>query len=278
LDYITKPFQIEEVAARVETHLALRRLQKDLQETNDRMQRELDLAARVQASMMRRRLPEIPGWQLAVELMPAKLTCGDFFDAFRVPDGRIALLIADVVDKGVGAALYMSMSCTLLRTFIMEHPSHPEEVFQAVNNRILEDTSADQFVTVFLGILDLENGRMTCSNAGHPPPLLLRADGTTQTIQPHGPVLGILEDRAWGNQHLQLSKGDKLVIYTDGITEAQNERAELFGMDRLTEMVRTCVGKGAEDTRDLIDHAVQQFVDGADQSDDIALMVLSRGE
>jgi sigma-B regulation protein RsbU (phosphoserine phosphatase) len=160
----------------------------------------------------------------------------------------------------------------------MEHPSHPEEVFQAVNNRILEDTSADQFVTVFLGILDLENGRMTCSNAGHPPPLLLRADGTTQTIQPHGPVLGILEDRAWGNQHLQLSKGDKLVIYTDGITEAQNERAELFGMDRLTEMVRTCVGKGAEDTRDLIDHAVQQFVDGADQSDDIALMVLSRGE
>ena len=109
--------------------------------------RELVLAGQVQASMMRSRLPQLPGWQLAVKLIPAKLTCGDFYDVLYLPDGKVAFMIADVVDKGVGAALYMSMSFTLLRTYALEHPENPEQVFLAVNRRIMEDIETDQFVT-----------------------------------------------------------------------------------------------------------------------------------
>lgn len=278
VDYITKPFQIEEVIARVETHLALRRLQQHLQEANRRMEQELQLAAVVQASMMRRHMPQIPGWQLAVNLTPAKMICGDFFDAFRLPDGKIAFLIADVVDKGVGAALYMSMSCALLRTYIMEHPINPERVLRIVNDRILEDTATEEFVTVFLGILDAASGEIIYSNAGHHPPLLVRA-GQPEKIEllaRTGTVLGILEDQTWGQGKIQLSAGDTLVLYTDGVPDAENEAREFFGMQRFTDCVSAHQAEAPEDIQRALMDAIKSFTGPAEQFDDIALLILKR--
>jgi len=131
VDYITKPFQCEEVLARVETHLALRRLtqqlqaaNKQLEKANSKMERELALAGEVQASFLPHELPDIPGWQLAVRLEPSRETCGDFYDVNLLPNGRLGFLVADVVDKGAGAALFMALSWILIRTYVAEYPTH----------------------------------------------------------------------------------------------------------------------------------------------------------
>ncbi|NIU62099.1 MAG: response regulator, partial [Pseudomonas stutzeri] len=137
VDYVTKPFQVEEVLARVETHLALRRMQKQLQRANRKMERELALAGEVQASFLPRQLPDIPGWQLSVTLRPARATSGDFYDVNLLPNGRLGILVADVVDKGAGAALFMALSSTLIRTYAVEYPAQPELALKAVNHRIL---------------------------------------------------------------------------------------------------------------------------------------------
>jgi len=278
VDYITKPFQLEEVVARVETHLSLRRLQQSLQEANRRMQRELVLAAQVQASMMRSRLPLLPGWQLAVKLIPAKLTCGDFYDVLYLPGGKTAILIADVVDKGVGAALFMSMSFTLLRTFIQEHPENPEQVFLAVNRRILEDIQTDQFVTAFLGVLDPQTGELVYSNAGHNPPVLFRAanEEAIEFLRRSGPALGVLEELTWEQRRLRLAPGDVLIFYTDGVTDAENESRDFYGLERLLKAVRKNMRLPAEALREALLNDLYTFTQEASQMDDIALMILSR--
>lgn len=277
-DYITKPFQLEEVLARVETHLSLRRLQQTLQEANQRMQRELVLAGQVQASMMRSRLPSLPGWELAVRLIPAKLTCGDFYDVLYLPDGKVVIMIADVVDKGVGAALYMSMSCTLLRTYALEYAGNPEQALLAVNHRILEDIQSDQFVTVFLGVLDLATGEMIYSNAGHNPPALLRAGdgGTAELLGRTGMALGVLEEPAWEARGVQMAPGDVLVFYTDGVTDAESESRDFYGLERLLQAVRGKMDQRAEALRDAVLDDLRLFTGEATQSDDIALMILKR--
>ncbi len=297
VDYITKPFQFEEVLARVETHLALRKLQKQLQDANKKLQRankkmerELALAGEVQTSFLPRELPDIPDWQLAVTLKPSRETSGDFYDFSLLPNGRLGILVADVVDKGVGAALFMALSWILLRTYAVEYPVQPELVLRAVNDRILKDTDAKQFVTVFYGILDPATGTLLYSNAGHCPPYLISTqnDGDVQELIGTGIPLGIYEDRTWEQRVVQFAPGDVLVLYTDGITEAQNEQEACFGAERLLESVRANLGpRGsqgpparqgalAQDIQAAIMTDVHRFVGDAPQLDDIALAVIIR--
>lgn len=278
LDYITKPFQMEEVLARVRTHLLLWRLQNNLKEANQRMQRELILAAQVQSSIMRKQPSNPPGWQISVKVIPAKLTCGDFLDVIYLPDGRVALLIADVVDKGVGAALFMAMSCALLRTYVHEHPANPERVFQAVNQRILEDTETEQYVTVFLAMMNLESGELIYANAGHNPPIFVHDDAneTIESLERTGMALGVLEDVSWEQRGVQLSPGDTLVLYTDGITDAENPNHEFYGYDRLLKSIQENKGIKAEELQKSILDSVFGFTQEASQSDDIAMIVLIR--
>jgi phosphoserine phosphatase RsbU/P len=276
VDYITKPFQMEEVLARVETHLALRRLQRSLEEANRRMEQELALAARVQASFMARGLPALPGYELAVRLIPALQTSGDFYDVVKLIDGRVALIIADVVDKGVGAALYMAMSCALLRSSLFDHGGAPEAVFKAVNERLLAYATADQFVTVFLGVLEPESGTLIYANAGHNPPIWLRRNEAPRWLASTGPPLAIVETMAWEQQRLELLPGDVLVLYTDGVTESENQREGFYGQDRLLRVTSDAYGLSAEALRDTILHGVETFTDDSHPADDVALMVLIR--
>lgn len=278
VDYITKPFQLEEVMARVETHLALRRLQRNLQSANQRMQQELALAAQVQASFMQRALPQMPGWQLEVALAPARTTSGDFYDVIRLPTGRLGLLIADVVDKGVGAALYMAMSCALLRAYTGEHPDDPDLACQAVNARLLEYATADQFVTLFLGVLDPASGVLVYSNAGHNPPILLRAaePDLVVLLRNTGMPLGVDEDGVWPTRSVQMAPGDALVMYTDGVTDAESAEGEFYELRRLTAVLQASRGSTAQSLRDAILADVQRFTRDAVQADDMALVVLVR--
>jgi serine phosphatase RsbU (regulator of sigma subunit) len=278
VDYVTKPFQFEEVLARVETHLALRELQKRLQDANRKMERELALAGEIQASFLPRELPSIPGWQLSVILKPSRETSGDFYDINLLPSGRLGILVADVVDKGAGAALYMALSWTLIRTYAGEYPTQPELVLDAVNRRILTDTRTDQFVTLFYGILDPATGTLVYANAGHCPPYLVSAQHTkvAQQLVRTGIPLGILEDRTWEQKTVQIVPGDVLLLYTDGITEARNEQGEFYGADRPLASMRTSLACPAREIRDAIIADVAEFVGDAPQLDDIALAVVVR--
>jgi len=278
VDYITKPFQVEEVLARVETHLALRRLQLQLENANKKMSRELALAGQVQASFLPSELPPVPGWQMAVTLKPARQTSGDFYDVRLLPNGKLGILVADVVDKGVGAALYMALSWTLIRTYAAEYPTQPELVLSAANRRILMDTSAEQFVSVFYGIIDPTTGELTYCNAGHCPPYLLRTHngGAVESLTRTGMVLGVQQDEKWEQASAQLAPGDVLVLYTDGITDAEDERGVFFGHERLLEMVQAKPGGSAQEIQDSLLTAVDSFVGNRVQFDDMALMVVMR--
>jgi phosphoserine phosphatase RsbU/P len=284
VDYVTKPFRVEEVLARVETHLALRKLQQQLQDANQRMARELALAGEVQAGLMPRTLPDLPGWDMSVVLKPARETSGDFYDLYSLADGRLGFVVADVVDKGVGAALFMALSWSLLRIYAAEYPGQPDLVFDAVNQSILHNTSVLQFVTAFYGILEPATGELLYCNAGHCPGYLFRAGDhpRRETLPVTGVALGLMDDASWTRASAQVGAGDLLVLYTDGITEARSERDRFFSDERLLAAAEVCFdaagapGPTAQEMRDTILDYVLRFAGDAQQSDDIALVVLKR--
>ncbi len=236
------------------------------------------LAGEVQASFLPHELPDIPGWQLAFRLEPSRETCGDFYDVNLLPNGRLGFLVADVVDKGAGAALFMALSWILIRTYAAEYPTQPDLVLSAVNHRILQDTNANQFVSVFYGVLDPATGRLRYCNAGHCPPYLLSPHGsdTVHMLRRTGMVLGITEDEIWEQNIVQLAPGDALVLYTDGVTEARDEQGRFFNEHRLLECVQANLGHPAAGFLSAVTADINQFVGDAPQSDDIALMVLVR--
>jgi sigma-B regulation protein RsbU (phosphoserine phosphatase) len=276
VDYITKPFQLEEVLVRVETHLALRRLQAQLQEANRKFERELALAGQIQFSFLPRELPAAPGWQLAARLAPARETSGDFFDAFTLPGERIGILVADVVDKGVGAALFMALCSSLLRTYTAEFPGDLARSFAEVNRRILADTDAAQFVTVFYGLLDPSAGELVYCNAGQCPALHLGQAGAAAELIRTGPPLGAFEEGAWSVERATLARDDALVLYTDGVTEAEDPEGEFYGTDRLRACVRAHQGRPPAQICDAILADVTAFAGAPHPADDIALLVVRR--
>jgi serine phosphatase RsbU (regulator of sigma subunit) len=237
---------------------------------------ELTLAGRVQASL----LPEfeqLPGWQIAASWRPARETSGDFYDLVPFSDGRVGIVIADVVDKGMGAALLMALSRTLIRTYASDHPEQPDRVLGITNRRILTDLDAGLFVTLFYGILDPSTGRMIYSNAGHPPPYLFTSDGLINTLPGSGSLpLGVSADGVWKSFVIEIPAGGLLLLYTDGIPDAQNLRKDFFGAERMLQIVRSQAGRVAKDVQDALISSVYGFVGGEPQLDDITLMVLLR--
>lgn len=238
---------------------------------------ELNFAGRIQASFLPGELPRLDGWELAVTLIPARETSGDFFDFIPLPDDRIGILVADVADKGVGAALYMALSRTLIRTYALEYlDAQPELVFFSSNERVLQDARANLFVTAFYGILDQKSGIFTYANAGHNAPYLLRQDGSLESLNATGMPLGIEEEAIWGQVSIQIEPGDVLIFYTDGVPDAQNREGELFREKRLVEVAQAYRGLGAQELQEAIISEIRDFVDGAPQFDDITLLVLAR--
>ena len=241
--------------------------------------RELAVAGQIQANFLPGDLPNLPGWQLTAMLRPAREASGDFYDVIHLPNGRLGILVADVAGKGMGAALYMALSRTLIRTYAVEYDTEPELALGAANRRILADTGSGLFVTVFYGVLDPTSGDLTYANAGHNPPCLLSArDGNAvQELDRTGLPLGILDGATWQQRAVRLAPGDVLLLYSDGITDAQNAHEAFFDEDRLREFVRTSRGRSARDIQDGLIAQVDAFVGDTPQFDDITMMVVVRG-
>jgi NarL family two-component system response regulator LiaR len=245
---------------------------------HQKVAQELALAGEIQASFLPSALPIVAGWQLAATLEPARETSGDFYDFIPLPNGRLGIVVADVVDKGMGAALYMALSRTLIRTYAVEYDRQPELVFGAANRRILLDTHAKLFVTVFYGILDPTTGTLTYCNAGHNPPYFLSAQnkGMVQALGGTGLPLGIFEEVTWTQESVQLAPGDTLVLYTDGIPEAQDQQQVFFGEERLQKTVQANLGGSAQDIQDALLAEVHRFGGDAPRLDDITVVVVVR--
>jgi serine phosphatase RsbU (regulator of sigma subunit)/DNA-binding NarL/FixJ family response regulator len=238
--------------------------------------RELAMAGQIQASFLPDELPDVAGWQLAATLDPARETSGDFYDFIPLPDGQLGIVIADVADKGMGAALYMALSRTLIRTYATEYLARPDLVFDAANRRILMDARAGLFVTVFYGILDPGSGVLHYGNAGHHPPYLLRAEsrGSVEELRRTGMALGVVEEATWEQATVRLAPGDMLVLYTDGLTDAEDGTGSFFGRERLREIVQARMGCSAQDMQDTLIAEVHEFMGETSQFDDITLVIV----
>jgi serine phosphatase RsbU (regulator of sigma subunit) len=252
----------------------------------ERLAQELTFAQSVQSSFLPAEIPQISGWQIAATLEPARETSGDFFDIIPLHGGRIGIVIADIADKGMGAALYMALSRTLIRAYAIDYAWRYAQtylrqigyVIQTVNSRIITDTQSDLFVTLFFGVLDPETGTFTYVNAGHNPPYLFRRHRgrRARALRRTGPPLGILANARWTRRSMKIECGETLVLYTDGLTEAMNADEGFFGDEAFRQTIRSCLHLPVESICSKILRAVAQFEGDAPRADDITLLILRR--
>ena len=241
---------------------------------------ELAIAAEIQQSFLPKNIPSVEGFDVAGKSVMAKEVGGDFFDVipFEVVSlgpRRMGILIADVSGKGIPAALFMALSRIIVRVNATWHKDEPALAIHDANNLIAADATAGMFVTLFYGILDHEKHSITFVNAGHNPPIVYHAaDGTMTELEATGIAMGAQEDAEYQSKVCPLAPGDVMVLYTDGITEGNNEKGEMYGEERLNEIIRSSVGLPAQEILEKILDDLTKFSGSAPQYDDITLMVI----
>lgn len=288
VDYVGKPFNTHELLARVNTHLMVAQLQVALAEKNAEMAlknaaledaraqitRELDIARALQIAILPSRFPAAAGCLGAARMLPATTMGGDFYDFIELPDGRIGLVMADVSGKGVPAAFFMAVARTNLRN-LATRVAGPADCLRQTNDVLCQQNPMDLFVTVFYGIYDPTTGVLEYANGGHNPPYLRRADGTVDVLNGAGGlVLGMLPGSDYPAHQVALYAGDRLVLFTDGVTEAFDIDNRAYGEDALVNVIRTEGAAAAETLVGAIFDSVVRFAGVAKQSDDITLAVL----
>jgi serine phosphatase RsbU (regulator of sigma subunit)/putative methionine-R-sulfoxide reductase with GAF domain len=252
-----------------------------------RMERELQMALSVQTGLLPEQLPEIPSWSFASCWKPAREVSGDFYDFVRLDSAGhtlfnetapIGLLIADVTDKGMPAALFMAFTRSILRASLHQVGSPAEGITQA-NHLTCDESSRGLFVTLFYAQLSPSNGDITYVNAGHNPPLVYRtASDTLERLMPTGIPVGIDEDFIYQQERITLAPGDLLISYTDGVTEAVDHADAEFGMARLEQIVLAHKHASADDVAAAIENAVIEFSPPGKQFDDLTIVVARRDE
>ena len=290
-DHLPKPFNATLLKARVESSLAKKRLHDREQLVSRAMARELEIGRNIQAGFLPLELPAIPGWEIAARFRPARQVAGDFYDAFALTEGgRTALVVSDVCDKGVGAALFMAVFRSLLRVLLRESyaarpdRSDAEHIPHAI--RVLSDynafnhSAANMFATVFFGVLDPATNMLTYVNAGHDAPAVLRHGAVVRRLEPTGPAVGLLPGLEFGVEQLILEPGDTLLAFTDGVADARSPSGESYGEARL--FARVAVPVPGDDDASVsallaaLDADVLSHAAGAEPYDDITLLAVRR--
>jgi len=246
------------------------KLRRDL----ERRAYEMEVAQTIQKSFLPEFAPDVGGFELAALNLPAMEVGGDFYDFIPVSKDKWGLVIADVSGKGVPAALFMTVSRTLVRANALGHYT-AAEVIQRANDLISEDDRANMFVTLFYAILDMEKNTLRYVNAGHNPPLLLEGDeGEIVMLEAKGIALGVMPDIRLEEKEISLEDGAVIVFYTDGVTEAVNGEEEQFGQKRLVKVMENNRHRSAQEIIDAIRQAIGDFAGDQPQFDDITLIVL----
>lgn len=285
VDYITKPFQMEELHARVETHLKLRRLQIELEEysrhlelARERLKRDLDLARDVQRGFLPLRLPQVPGYEFFAYYESAFEVGGDYYDFIPLPRQRVAVMLGDVAGKGVAAALLMAQLCANARFCMLTEPN-PAAAVTKLNSLMIQSGISDRFVTLAAAILDPGSHTVTLVNAGHPSPLIYhraaRTVGEATSLDMAGFPLGVRDGFEYASCHVSLGPGDCILAFTDGVTEAM----DVNNVQLQTKGVHAAVRGEAYSPRALgerVVEVVKQFAAGRSQHDDIALVGFGR--
>lgn len=239
------------------------------------LEQELSFAREIQTSFLPKRRPQVEGWGVAGKWRAARQVGGDFYDFIALPDARWGIVIADVADKGVPAALFMALSRTLMRAAAFSGRA-PGEALARTNELIQADSASDLFVTMIYAIWNPRAGSVVFANAGHNPPLLCRADGEVNVLRSRGIALGVVDRLSPEPVFLELQAGDVLLLYTDGMTDAINASGEEFGMSRLQAALAQSRHLDAEGIADALMQAVDEFIGDEATFDDQTLVVLKR--
>jgi serine phosphatase RsbU (regulator of sigma subunit) len=283
-DYLPKPFNPVLLKARVGATLEKKRLRDRERLYAKSLERELEIGREIQRSFLPEELPGAAGWQIAARFQPARQVAGDFYDAFELPAaGRLGLVVADVCDKGVGAALFMALFRTLLRANATGDPdgfadaaSGLERAVRLTNDYIARTHGrSSMFATLFFGALDCATGSLLYVNGGHEAPVLFGPGGAAARLSPTGPAVGMMPDMAFEVGRAQLEPGEGLLAFTDGISEARDERGVFYGEERLLELLASPVSS-ADELLDAVEASVAAHAGGAEQSDDRTLLAVRR--
>lgn len=251
---------------------------KEVTAKEERIASELSLATEIQANMLPRIFPPFPDrkeFEIYATMTPAKEVGGDFYDFFFIDDEHLALVMADVSGKGVPAALFMVIAKTLIKNRALMGGS-PAQILGDVNEQLCEGNQAELFVTVWLGILEISTGKGIAANAGHEHPVIKRKGGDYElVIYKHSPAVATMEGIRFREHEFELHSGDTLYVYTDGVPESTDNKKEMFGTDRMLEVLNKNKDAQICDLLREVKNAIDEFAGGAEQFDDITMLGLT---
>lgn len=248
----------------------------ELTAEKQQMATELTIATKIQSGMLPKKYPAFPertDFDLFATMEPAKEVGGDLYDYLMIDDDHLMIVVGDVSGKGIPAALFMAIAKTLLNSHA-EQGLTPSEIFEAINSQLCRSNGMEMFVTCWLGILTLSNGELCFVNAGHPFPVLLREGESSFVEAKPNLMLAGMDGIPYVEHTVKLQKGDTILVYTDGVTEASNAQQELFGDERLLTAVKTCQNLSAPDFIKQVRTHINAFVAGAEQFDDITMLAV----
>jgi len=279
IDYLTKPISPAIVEARVKTQLALKKNMEELhraytviESQKDRMQKELDVGRDIQLAMVPKDFPVSNDYSIHATLEPAREVGGDFYDAFTVDEEHICFCIGDVSGKGVPAALFMAMAKTLIKSRALSDPS-TADIVTHVNDGLSTDNEGCLFVTLYVCIFNVRTGELLTTNARHNPPLLKHRDGSiTPLSNRDGLVVGAMDGITYSEKRYQLQKDDTLLLFTDGVTEAENPNEEFFGDERLEKLFTDWQDESVEKLVENVVATTHAFEGDNRQADDITVL------
>ena len=279
-DFVTKPVDFDDLQITIDRTLEHIEQWREALSTRDKLvalQNELDVASKMQQSILPKVFPSGPSYETYGTMQAARNVGGDFFDVIRLEDDQVGLAIADVSDKGVPAALFMMSSRTLLKGAAIGTTGGPGAVLTEVNNLLGEDDNTGMFVTMLYAVYEPATGVLTYASGGHDPPLVVHPDGSSEMKPLTGGIaLGVLGGFEYRQGSFQVEPGDTVCLYTDGVTEATNQQGELMGIEGVQELFGSDPPASAEQAGVAIMNRVLEFTGEAPQHDDITCLTLRR--